>query len=90
MDPVMSSIAYETKSLLKNLKNNYDESSDYLSEEEAEIEIDKLESGEELYSPEKRNQKEKTFIEDYENKKEQKIPETKNSTLKNLKINVRY
>lgn len=34
LDPVMTSIALETKCLLDNLKTNYDESSDYLSSDE--------------------------------------------------------
>lgn len=32
----MTSIATETQLLLKNLKNNYDESSDYMSEDDEE------------------------------------------------------
>ena len=32
----MTSIASETQLLLKNLKNNYDESSDYMSEDDEE------------------------------------------------------
>lgn len=38
MDPVMSSIASETQFLLKHLKTNYGESSDYMSDSEEEEE----------------------------------------------------
>lgn len=36
LDPVMTSIAVETRHLLDNLKTDYEESSDYLSSDEEE------------------------------------------------------